>query len=69
MGTTQQEDRFYWHVVIYREDERFVLHRRKEEEPSRALSAKREERIDLSCYLLAGQQAVVRVVRRNVLLS
>jgi IS1 family transposase len=44
MGTTQQEDRFYWHVVIYREDGRFVLHRRK------------EERIDLSRFLLAGRE-------------
>jgi hypothetical protein len=33
-------------VVIYREDERFVLHRRKE-----------EEWIDLSHYLLAGREA------------
>ncbi len=45
MGTTEREDRFYWHVVIYREEERFVLHRRKE-----------EERIDLSRYLLAGRE-------------
>ncbi len=45
MGTTQQEDCFSWHVVIYHEGDRFVLHRRKG-----------EERIDLSRYLLAGQE-------------
>lgn len=48
MGTTEREERFYWHVVIYREDERFVLHRRKG-----------EERIDLSRYLLAGKGVAV----------
>jgi hypothetical protein len=46
MGTTDSEDRFYWHVVIYREEGRFILHRRKG-----------EERINLSRFLLAGQGA------------
>ncbi len=45
MGTTEREDRFYSHVVLFREEERFVLHRRKG-----------EERIDLSRYLLAGRE-------------
>lgn len=43
MHTTQVDDRFYWHVVIYRDGDKFVLHRRKG-----------ESRVDLSDYLLAG---------------
>lgn len=27
--TTQKEDRFYWHVVIYRKEEKYTLHRKK----------------------------------------
>jgi hypothetical protein len=29
MNVTQNDDRFYWHVSIFREDERLVLHRRR----------------------------------------
>jgi hypothetical protein len=38
---TQKEDRSYWHVVIYRDGERYTLHRKKGEKP-----------IDLTNYLL-----------------
>jgi len=31
LWTTQNEDRSYWHVVIYRKDEKYTLHRRKGE--------------------------------------
>lgn len=41
MNVTSSEDRFYWHVVIFREDERFILHRKKG-----------QEKIDLSPYLI-----------------
>lgn len=39
MNVTQREDRFYWHVSIFREDEKFILHRKRE-----------EPRIDLTSY-------------------
>ncbi len=38
---TQKEDRFYWHVVIYRNDENYTLHRKKG-----------EKGIDLTKYFL-----------------
>lgn len=41
MWTTQNDDRTYWHVVVYREGERFVLHRKKG-----------EGQIDVTEYLL-----------------
>ena len=41
MNVTQREERYYWHVSIFREDEKFTL-RRKREHP----------RIDLTSYLL-----------------
>lgn len=41
MWTTQKDDRFYWHVVIYRKDEKYVLHRKKG-----------QKGIDLTRYLL-----------------
>lgn len=41
---TQKEDRFYWHVVIYRKDERYILHRKKG-----------EKGLDLTKYLLKGK--------------
>lgn len=41
LWTTQQEDRFYWHVVIYRKNEKYILHRKKG-----------ERGIDLTKYLL-----------------
>lgn len=44
-GTTEREGHSYWHMVIYREEERLVLHRRKG-----------KGRIDLSRYLLAGRE-------------
>jgi hypothetical protein len=43
MNVTQREERFYWHVSIFREDERFVL-RRKREQP----------RVDLTTYFLSA---------------
>jgi hypothetical protein len=42
LWTTQKEDRFYWHVVIYRKDEKYTLHRKKG-----------EKTVDLTKYLLA----------------
>lgn len=42
MWTTQKEDRFYWHVVIYRKAENYTLHRKKG-----------EKAIELTKYLLA----------------
>ena len=41
MGTTQRNDSYYWHVVIYREGDRYTLHRKKG-----------ERHIDLTPYLL-----------------
>lgn len=41
MNVTTLEDRFYWHISVYREDDKLVLHRRKG-----------YERIDLDSYLL-----------------
>jgi hypothetical protein len=41
LWTTEAEDRFYWHVVIYREDGQLILHRKKG-----------ESRIDLTAYLV-----------------
>ena len=41
MWTTRKDDRFYWHVVIYRKDEKYILHRKKG-----------QKGIDLSQYLL-----------------
>jgi hypothetical protein len=41
MNITQREDRMYWHVSIYNEQGRLVLHRKRG-----------EERIDLTKYLL-----------------
>jgi hypothetical protein len=38
---TQKDDRSYWHVVIYRKDERYTLHRKKG-----------EKSVDLTRYLL-----------------
>lgn len=29
MGTTQKGDRYYWHVIIYRKNEEYYLHRKK----------------------------------------
>jgi hypothetical protein len=40
--TTNNDDRMYWHVVIYREDDRYTLRRKKGAQP-----------IDVSPYLLA----------------
>lgn len=39
--TTQNEDRMYWHVVIYRKDEKYTLHRKKG-----------EKSLDVTKYLL-----------------
>ena len=44
LWTTQKEDRFYWHVVIYRKDGKYTLHRKKG-----------EKSIDLTKYLLAEE--------------
>jgi hypothetical protein len=41
MNITQREERFYWHVSIFRENEKFVLHRKRE-----------QPRIDLTSYSL-----------------
>jgi hypothetical protein len=41
MNVTNKEDRFYWHVVIFLEDERLILHRKRG-----------QEKIDLSQYLI-----------------
>jgi hypothetical protein len=38
---TQKDDRFYWHVSIYRKDDKYTLHRKKG-----------EKNIDLTSYLL-----------------
>lgn len=43
LWTTQREPEFYWHVVIYREDSRLVLRRKKG-----------FERLDLTPYLLTA---------------
>lgn len=40
--TTEAEDRVYWHVVIYRENGRFILHRKKG-----------ESRVELTRFLVA----------------
>lgn len=42
MWITQRDDRYYWHVVIYRKGEKYSLHRKKG-----------EKGIDLTPYLLA----------------
>lgn len=44
MWTTEREDRFYWHVAIHNESERFILRRRKG-----------YNNIDLTKYLLADK--------------
>jgi hypothetical protein len=41
MNVTQRDDRFYWHVSIFQDEGRFVLHRRRG-----------EPRIDLTRYSL-----------------
>lgn len=41
MWITQKDDRFYWHIVIYRKDDKYTLHRKKG-----------EKNIDLTSYLL-----------------
>jgi hypothetical protein len=41
MWTTQKDDRYYWHVVIYRKGDKYSLHRKKG-----------EKTIDLTPYLL-----------------
>lgn len=41
LWTTQKEDRFYWHVCVYRDGEKYSLHRKKGEKP-----------IDLTKYIL-----------------
>jgi hypothetical protein len=38
---TQKEDRFYWHILINRKDEKYTLHRKKG-----------EKGVDLTKYLL-----------------
>jgi hypothetical protein len=43
MNMTHKEDRYYWHVSVFREGKKLVLHRRKG-----------QERIDLSKYLLTS---------------
>lgn len=45
MNVTTLEDRFYWHVSIYSQDNSYVLHRKKG-----------EKRIDLNRYLIVGQE-------------
>ncbi len=42
MWTTQKDDRYYWHVVIYRKGEKYSMHRKKGEKV-----------IDLTPYVLA----------------
>lgn len=44
MWTTTNDDRVYWHVVIYREGDRYALRRKKGAKP-----------IDVTPYLLAGE--------------
>ena len=44
LWVTESEDRFYWHVVIYREEGGFVLHRKKG-----------EDRISLSKYVVSPE--------------
>jgi hypothetical protein len=41
MNVTQREERFYWHVSIFREDEKYILHRKRE-----------QPRVDLTTYFL-----------------
>jgi hypothetical protein len=41
MNVTQRDERFYWHVSIFQEDDAFVLHRKRG-----------ESRIDMTHYLL-----------------
>lgn len=41
MNVTERGDRFYWHVTIFKEKDKFVLHRKKD-----------YERVDLSKYIL-----------------
>jgi len=41
MNITEKPDRFYWHVSIFAEDSKFVLHRKRE-----------QPRLDLTHYLL-----------------
>ncbi|MHA2055174.1 MAG: hypothetical protein ACW99F_16465 [Candidatus Hodarchaeales archaeon] len=41
LNITKQEDRFYWHVQIFKEDEKFIMRRKKGHSP-----------IDLTKYLL-----------------
>ncbi|MEW6443802.1 MAG: hypothetical protein AB1640_22900 [bacterium] len=45
LWTTQTQDRCYWHVVIYRKDEKYTLHRKKG-----------EKGVDLTRYLLAEKE-------------
>ena len=42
MWTTQKDDRYYWHVIIYRKEDKYLLHRKKG-----------QKHIDLTPYLLA----------------
>ena len=42
MWTTQKTDRYYWHVVIYRDADKYTLHRKKG-----------EENIDVTKYVVA----------------
>lgn len=38
---TKNEERFYWHIVVYKEEARFVVHRRRG-----------EARVEVTEYLL-----------------
>jgi hypothetical protein len=46
MNITSREDRFYWHISIFRENDKLVLHRRRG-----------HEKVDLSKYLLPVNSA------------
>jgi len=45
MNTTQRDERFYWHVSIFQENDKFVLHRKRG-----------QSRIGLTSYFLPGNQ-------------
>lgn len=45
MNVTQRDERFYWHVSIFLENEKFILHRKRG-----------QSRIDLTPYFLPGDE-------------
>lgn len=56
MNMTSREDRFYWHISIFRENDKLILHRRRG-----------HEKVDLSKYLLIAQEKGMESLRQEIM--